>query len=161
MPDVEETRLPGVGIRHDFVTASGTRIGLLSHFSGRRELIVYDDRDPDAGRDVVELDEDDVHTLAEMLGADHITERLAGLQQTLRGMAIDWLPVAETASVATVAGPDGGLAGAAGVSIVAVVRDGETVPAPAADYVLRPGDTVVVVGRPEAIRQALRSLRGG
>lgn len=36
MPDVEETMLPGVGVRYDFLTEGGKRIGVISHFSGRR-----------------------------------------------------------------------------------------------------------------------------
>ncbi len=162
MTAVEETRLPGVGIRHDFVTGAGKRIGMLSHFSGRRELLIYDDRDPDACREIVELDEDDTRLLAELLGADHVAEHLIGLQQSLKGLAIDWLPVEAQAAGADAGGAarDVGLVGEAGVSVVAVIRAGEPVPAPPARFALRAGDTVVVVGAPQAIRQALARLRG-
>ena len=69
MPDVDETRLPGVGIRHDFLTEEGKRVGVISHFSGRRSLLLYDSDDPDSCRDTVELNEDDVRVLADILGA--------------------------------------------------------------------------------------------
>lgn len=160
MTDVEETRLPGVGIRHDFVTGAGKRIGMLSHFSGRRELLIYDDRDPDACREIVELDEDDTRLLAELLGADHVAEHLIGLQQSLKGLAIDWLPVEAPVAGAGGAVRDVGLVGEEGVSVVAVIRAGEPVPAPPAQFALRAGDTVVVVGTPPGIRQALVRLRG-
>ena len=42
MPDVSETLLPGVGVRHEFVTASGERVAVLTHRTGRREVAIYD-----------------------------------------------------------------------------------------------------------------------
>ena len=48
MADVRETKLPGVGVRHEFTTADGTDIGVLVHHDGRREILVYDSDDPDA-----------------------------------------------------------------------------------------------------------------
>ena len=36
MPEVRETLLPGVGVRHEFTTASGERVAVLTHRGGRR-----------------------------------------------------------------------------------------------------------------------------
>lgn len=65
--DIEETSLPGIGTRYDFVTEDGDRIGVLVHQSGRRELLVYDRDDPDTAR-VVCLSEHDLVRLGEVLG---------------------------------------------------------------------------------------------
>ena len=43
---VEQTALPGIGVRHDIVTETGRRIGVVSHRDGRRDLILYDRRRP-------------------------------------------------------------------------------------------------------------------
>ncbi len=59
MAEVRETELPGVGVRNDFVTGTGQRVGVLVHTTGRRELLVYGDEDPDACRVVLEVGEDD------------------------------------------------------------------------------------------------------
>ncbi|MGH2685932.1 MAG: hypothetical protein ACRDJP_10755, partial [Actinomycetota bacterium] len=91
MAQVTETQLPGVGVRHDFVTKDGNRIGVLWHRSGRRELLLYDRGDPDACRAVIVLDPDDTRTLAELLGSSQVTEALGAVQQQLHGLAIDWL----------------------------------------------------------------------
>jgi K+:H+ antiporter subunit KhtT len=76
---IEETRLPGIGLRHDFTTSDGTRIGLVTYRDGRRELLIYDDRDPDECRVRLVLSEQDAETLAELLGASEVIERLAEL----------------------------------------------------------------------------------
>ena len=47
MSDVNETPLPGLGVRYDFVTSAGNRIGVVHHRTGRRDLLVYERGDPD------------------------------------------------------------------------------------------------------------------
>ena len=39
--EVEEVALPGIGLRHDFQTRHGRRVGVVSHLTGKRELLVY------------------------------------------------------------------------------------------------------------------------
>ena len=77
MTRIDETHLPGLGIRHDFATAAGTRIGVITYRDGRRELVVYAERDPDECRASVQLDEEDAHALADLLGGSQIIEHLA------------------------------------------------------------------------------------
>ncbi len=161
MAEVEETQLPGVGVRHDFVTSDGERIGVLAHRTGRRELLVYDTTDPDSCRNVVRLDADDTHTLAELLGTSHVSERLAELQQHIEGLTIDWLPVERTSACAGSSLREAALRSQTGVSIVAIVRGEETIAAPGGDVVLQPGDTLVAVGTPEGIKELFRLLHQG
>lgn len=163
MSKIEETSLPGVGVRHDFVTRSGERLGVISHHGGRRDLLVYNRRDPDACAAVVRLEEEDSDTLAELLGGSQITERLTNLQQTVQGLTLDWLPISESWGCAGRTMQEAGLQlrKDTGVSIVAVVRDGQTIPTPSLDFRLLPGDTVVVVGTPQAIREAAAAMQSG
>ncbi len=42
MTEIEETPLPGVGVRHEFTTANGERLAVLTHRNGRREIAIYD-----------------------------------------------------------------------------------------------------------------------
>ncbi len=80
MAQVEETRLPGVGVRHEFTTANGTRLGMVTYLSGRRELVIYDERDPDECRMTLELSEDDARALADLLGGSQVIEHLEHLE---------------------------------------------------------------------------------
>lgn len=160
MSKVSETQLPGVGVRHEFVTHEGDRLGVLSHRTGRRELLLYDREDPDACRSVVHLDDDDTHTLAELLGASQVSESVAAVRQQVEGLAIDWITVDVRSDDAGVTIADSELRTRTGVSIVAVVRGEETMPAPGPEFVLRAGDVAVVVGTPEGIAVAADLLQG-
>lgn len=51
------------------------------------------------------------------------------------------------------------LRGKTGATVVAVQHNGETQINPGADYILNPGDTVVLLGSPEQIEQATRILQ--
>ena len=89
--DIQETTLPGVGLRHDFTTQRGHQLGVVSYRTGRRDLLLYDHDDPDACREVIRLSEEESDTLADLLGAARLTGHLAELQQQLEGLAISWL----------------------------------------------------------------------
>jgi TrkA domain protein len=155
---IEETQLPGVGMRHDFVTQEGERIGVITHRGGRKELLVYDHDDPDTCRTTIRLEDDDIHALAELLGGSEVTEHLTGLQQ-VEGVTIDWLPIADASRCARHSIGEF-MKGESGVSIVAIVRSGQTIPAPPPDFELQPGDTAVAVGTPEGLKQAFARLQG-
>jgi TrkA domain protein len=158
MPDIQETHLPGVGIRHDFETESGARIGMITHRTGHRELLIYDRDDPDACRQAVRLEEEDARRLAEMLGGSRVTEGLARLQQSIEGMTIDWVPVRRTSGCAGHRLRDVGIAAEGSATIVAILRAGETIPSPSLEFELHEGDTAVVVGTPEGIERLLSLL---
>lgn len=158
MAEVTETHLPGVGVRHDFQTSEGQRVGVLSTRSGRRELLVYDRDDPDACRTVVRLDGDDTHTLGELLGGSQVSENVARMHQ-VEGITLDWVVIADGSPAADHRLRDLELRTSTGVSVVAVVRGEQTIPSPDADFVLLPADTAVVVGTPEGIARAEALLR--
>lgn len=160
MPEVTETQLPGVGVRYEFTTTDKDHVGVVHHHSGRREIVVYDRKDPDVARSVLELSADDSRTLSDLLGASQLTEAMAAVQQRIEGLTLEWIEVAEGSSMAHHSIGDGQLRTRTGASVVAVIRGDTSEPAPGPDYVMEPGDVVVAVGTAdglELLRQALRS----
>lgn len=162
MPDIEETQLPGVGIRHDFTTRNGDRLGVITHRTGRRELLLYDPRDPDASRENVRLEEEEGHALAELLGGTTVTEHFTEIfQQSLQGLTIEWLTVGPQWACADCTIGDMQLRTRTGVSIIAVIREGQTIPAPGPEFRLASRDSIVAVGTPEGLRHAADVLQAG
>jgi K+:H+ antiporter subunit KhtT len=157
MPDVSETLLPGVGVRHEFVTASGERVAVLTHRTGRRELAIYDRADPDRCTTVLHLSHDDTRTLAELLGASPVSEAVSAVQQRLEGLAIDWVTIPAGSAVLGATIAEGAFRTRTGASIVAVVRGNTTLPAPGPDHRFEPGDVAVAVGTTDGLAH-LRDL---
>jgi TrkA domain protein len=158
--DVNETPLPGVGLRYDFTTRTGRQIGVVAHRSGRHDLLVYDRQDPDTCQEVVQLTEEEADILAEILGAARIAGRLTELQQRIEGLAIDWLEIPADSPYAGRPLGDTQARSRTGTSIVAILRGEDAIPAPSPAETLLPGDTAVVVGTPKGIAEVARLLGG-
>jgi TrkA domain protein len=161
MTRIEETRLPGVGVRHDFTTRAGARVGVISHRTGRRELLIYGEKDPDACSEVLRLDEEEGHALADLLGGTTVAEHIQDLQQQVEGLTIDWLKVHPSSKAAGRPITEQAARHDTGAFIVAVLRaGGETIPAPGGEFVLEAGDTAVVVGTADGIAKLSAILDG-
>jgi TrkA domain protein len=147
--EVERTALPGIGLRHEFVTEKGQHAAVVSHVSGRRDVVIYRPHDPDTVLATLSLSTDEANGLAELLGTARIVERLADLQRQVVGLATVQVPI--------IAGSpyDGRTLGdtrartRTGASIVAVIRAGGIIGSPRPDFVFHTGDLVVVVGTAE------------
>ncbi|GGM10418.1 cation:proton antiporter regulatory subunit [Nakamurella endophytica] len=157
--EVSETRLPGVGIRHDFLTDAGRRVGVVAHRNGKRDLVVFSKDDPDSCSQVVTLSGPEADALAGFLGNRRVIERLANLSEQVAGLAVGKVKVAHGSRF-------DGLALTAikakrtGASVVAVLHDGEMVPSPDPERSLTGGDVLIVVGTAESI-ETLRDLVAG
>jgi TrkA domain protein len=154
MRNVTETPLPGVGVRLEFTSGAGERVAVLVHRGGRRELMVYDEEDPDRCTTVLRLDADDTYTLNELLGGSRVSEVTVAVSNTIQGLAIDWLTVPSTSAMVGKSIGEGQIRTRTGASIVAILRGEVTVPAPEPEEVLRSGDVLVTVGTPPGIEQA-------
>ena len=157
MTEIHETELPGIGVRQEFETAGGSRLGVLTTRTGRRELFLYDSDDPDRCRAVIHLDPEDSAVLADLLGATRVSEAAASLQR-LEGLSIDWLTVPQGSPFAGSTIGDARVRKTTGASIVAITRGSETNAAPGPDDVLESGDVLVSVGTPEAVDALLALL---
>ncbi len=94
MTSVNETRLPGVGIRFDFTTQRRRpSVVVINHHSGRCEILLCSKDDPDACHEVLRLAREDAKALAEVLGQSQVTEEVTAMRLSMQGLTIDWVPV--------------------------------------------------------------------
>jgi TrkA domain protein len=159
MADVRETTLPGVGVRHDFVTADGSDVSVLVHHDGRREIMVWEGDDPDVCHTVLSLSPADATTMNELLGGSRITEAIGVVQHEVEGLVIDWITVVEGSQAVGTSLADGAYRARTGASIVAIVRGEQPIPAPGPDVVFEAADIAVAVGTIEGLT-SLRRLLG-
>lgn len=149
--EVTEILLPGVGVRYEFETESGLRVGVVARRDGEFDFVRYDRRDPDACETMVTLTRDEADALADILGAPRIVERFADLTREIPGLvsatvdlprnsAFDGRPLGDTRCRTLT-----------GSSIVAIVRGEHVITSPAPSEVLRGGDSLVVVGTTSGI----------
>jgi TrkA domain protein len=147
--DVERTALPGLGLQHVFTTARRQRVGVVSHHTGRRDLVIYHAHDPDTPAETVVLTADEANTLAELLGTLRIVERLAELHRQVEGLVSRQILVEPGSFYEGRQLADTRARTRTGASIVAVVRGGQVIASPRPDFWFNAGDVVVVVGTAE------------
>ena len=91
MVEVRRVALPGVGVMHSFTTADGVELAVVAHRTGSSDLVARRGRD-DRHAMTLRLDEDEAHTLAELLGGTRVIESIIELDD-LPGVPIDWFSV--------------------------------------------------------------------
>ncbi|MEA5457213.1 cation:proton antiporter regulatory subunit [Sinomonas sp. JGH33] len=159
--NVDETELPGIGVRKDFMTQSGRRLGVVTHRDGQTELIVSAWDDPDTCQASVPLTGEEASALANLLGSQRIVMQLSEEHKEVPGIATRQFSILSDSPYREQPMGKAAIRTRTGVSIVAIMREGEVLPSPGPDTVLRVGDLLVAVGTQEGLDAAAAVLRNG
>ncbi|WP_433337717.1 cation:proton antiporter regulatory subunit [Spirillospora sp. CA-294931] len=159
--DVERTALPGIGLQHVFTTARGRRVGVISHRTGQRDLLIYSKEDPDTCVMTVALSGEEATVVAELLGTGRVVEHLAELHRQVEGLVTEQIPIAPGSPYAGRPLADTQARTRTGASIVAVVREGRVLASPRPDFLFAEDDVVVVVGTGEGAAAVAGILADG
>lgn len=152
--DINETLLPGVGLRYEFDNADGDRIGVIAHRKGGFEVLVYTAKDRDRGRRVFRLTEREAEALGQILGAPHIVESYAELTKEIPGLEAGQIAIAALSPYAGRTLGETKTRTRTGASIVAIVRGDEVLASPGPGELLHGGDVLVVIGTADGIAAA-------
>jgi TrkA domain protein len=159
--DVERTHLPGIGLRHEFTTSRGRRVGVISHRTGRREVVVYDREDPDTAAVTLTLSAEEADALADLLSHTRIVEGVSAVDREVVGLVTRPIPLEPNSRYEGRPMGDTRARTRTGASIVAVVRGPRVVTSPRPDFVFEGGDVVVVVGDTESTEAVATLLQDG
>ena len=158
--ELEETLLPGVGVRYELGTRAGHLLAIVVQREGGAEISVYDRRDPDRARDVFRLTAEEADAVAEVLGAPRLTQRFADLSKEVPGLQSARFPIRPGSPFDGRSLGDTRARTLTGCSIVAIVRDADVVPSPTPADQLRAGDVLVAIGSSTGLEQLDRRLTG-
>ncbi|MET0422442.1 MAG: cation:proton antiporter regulatory subunit [Actinoplanes sp.] len=157
---VEQTPLPGIGVRHDLVTSSGRTVGVVSHRNGRRDLVLYDVDDPDSCLASIPLTDDEAEALADVLGASLMLGQLAGLRQQAAGLLTEQIALPAGSPFVGRKLGDTRARTRTSSSIVAVLRAREVIPSPGPEFSFEANDVVVAVGTRQGLDGVTAILAG-
>ncbi len=158
--DLEETLLPGVGVRYELRTRAGQVLGIVVQRDGGAELAVYDRRDPDRAQGMFRLNAEEVDAVAEVLGAPRLTQRFADLSREVPGLRSARFPILPGSPFDGRTLGDTRARTLTGCSVVAIVRGADVVPSPSPADQLRAGDVLVAIGSGTGLEQLDRRLSG-
>jgi TrkA domain protein len=158
--EIFETSLPGIGIRYEFNTSRGRRVGVLVHRDGHRELLVYCKDDEDSCSETIDLGQQESAALVELFGGTKITERLSDLRHDVQGLAIEWVTVQAISNLAGKTIGHGNIRTKTGASVVAVLRGDTSFPGPGPEFEFQVDDIALVTGSHEGVAAAARIIGG-
>lgn len=148
---VKEVLLPGVGLRYEFTSHMGERIGIIARRTGDFEVVIYTAKDPDACRPVFHLTDEEAEAVAQILGAPRIAERFTELTREVPGLEAGQITVQPDSPFVDRPLGDTRARTRTGASIVAIVRGDDVVASPNPAELLRARDVLIVIGTEEGI----------
>lgn len=150
MVEVRETRLPGVGSKFTMNTTAGEKVCAVVHVDGLREVYHYLDRDDDEPV-VITLNDDEARQLGAILGGVVYRPQLVkDLELALKDLVMEWIELPPSSPLVGLTVATCRIRSTTGSTIVAILRDEGSLATPHPDEVLRAGDTLVVIGRPDS-----------
>jgi TrkA domain protein len=149
--NVKEVLLPGIGLRYEFTSHRGERIGIIARRGGEFEVVLYARDDPDQARPVFQLTDEEADTVAQILGAPPIAERFTELTREVPGLDAGQVQILPGSPFVDRPLGDTRARTRTGASIVAIVREEDVLASPGPAEILRARDVLIVIGTEEGI----------
>jgi TrkA domain protein len=160
--ELKETRLPGVGVKWVMTPASGSRVTVIQHNDGEREVYVHRRVRDDEPAVVLELHDDEARQLGALLGGAYERPKIVEeLEMALGEFQIEWIKVPNGSWVNGRTLADCAFRKRTGVTVIAILRESESIAGAQPDDVILDGDTIVVVGKAGQFREVRKLLADG
>ncbi|MFB6092941.1 MAG: cation:proton antiporter regulatory subunit [Haloquadratum sp.] len=148
---VYESDLPGVGKKHEIDLPDGSRLVVVTHNQGRREVFRRPTADSDSEK-LFELSDDLARQVGTILEGAYFQPVESQRVETLLGddTLLEWVEVEESSPVAGRTLGETEFRQETGASVVAIERGEEVIPSPGGETTIRAGDVLVVIGTRDA-----------
>jgi len=157
---VYESDLPGVGKKHEIDLDDGSRLVVVTHNTGKREVFRRASEDADSEK-LFELSDQLARQVGTILEGAYFQPVRTGNIETLLGgnTVLEWVDVAADSPLAGATLGETNVRQETGATILAVQRGEETIVNPGGETVVEAGDTLLAVGPREACRSFASFVR--
>ena len=146
--DLRETRLPGIGVKYGFRTALGGRLAIVLHNDGIREIYFFRSEIDDEPSAVIRLEDDEARQLGAVIGGAYERPKIVEeLEMALGELTIEWVPVPDESPMIGKTLAETGFRAKTGITVIAILREPESVAGAQPNDVVQQGDTLVTVGK--------------
>ncbi len=152
MSIVRESDLIGIGKKYQIESEAGDNVVLVIHDDGKRELYRYDEEENES-RCVMTLSDEESRQIAGIIGGlSYKPKALETIEVALDDLRIEWYKVVGTAASINKSIGELEVRQRTGASIIAAIREDDTVINPGPDYIILPHTTLVVAGKRSHIK---------
>ena len=153
-PDLQETRLPGIGWKFTLRLDGGGRLAVIQHNDGRRDVYWFRHAGDDEPQAVIELHDDEARQFGAVLGGAYERSKIVeDLEVALGELNIEWVAVPDGSPCIGQTLADCGFRARTGVTVIAILREPVPVSGAQPDDVVLRGDTLVTVGKAGQYRE--------
>ena len=146
--DLQETRLPGVGVKYTLRLDHGARLAVILHNDGKRELYWFPGAHDDEPGAVITLDDDESRQLGAVIGGAYERPKIVeDLEMALGEMHIEWIRVPDSSPWIGKTLAEAGFRAKLGITVIAILREPESVSGARPEDIVQRGDTLVTVGK--------------
>lgn len=154
MGTIRESDLPGIGKKYQLEANSGSKMVVVIHNDGRRELYHFLDEDPDECISQVSLDDEESRQIASIIGGmQYKPKALDSIQVTLEGLVIEWCKIEPNFKSIHKSISQLQVRARTGATILAIVEKGSQKINPGPDDIITAGMTLVIAGERSQIKQ--------
>jgi TrkA domain protein len=159
--DLQETRLPGIGLKFTLRLDAGGRLAIILHNDGKRELYFFRRADDDEPPAVIGLDDDEARQLGAVIGGAYERPQIVeDLEMALGELQIEWIPVPDDSPWIGKTLAEAAFRAKAGITVIAILRQPEPVSGAQPTDTIERGDTLVTVGKAGQYPAFRRLLQG-
>lgn len=152
MSVVRESDLIGIGKKYQIETEAGDNMVVVIHDDGRRELYRRDDEDNDT-QCVMTLSDEESRQVAGILGGlSYKPKALETMEVALDDLRIEWYKINVSDDWDNRSIGDLAVRQRTGATIIAAIREDETIINPGPEYVITTGVTLVIAGKSKNIK---------
>ncbi|MEJ5052932.1 cation:proton antiporter regulatory subunit [Sphingobacterium sp. MYb382] len=147
MSIVRESDLIGIGKKYQIETEAGDNMVVVIHDDGTRELYRADAEDNET-HCVMTLSDEESRQVAGILGGlSYKPKALETIEVALDDLRIEWYKVGEASDGVNKSIGQLEVRQRTGASIIAAIRNEESLINPGPDYIITPGTTLVIAGK--------------
>lgn len=145
----KETDLPGIGKKYTLQLANKQDIAIIIHLSGKREIFYFNDPDEDPQFHFV-MNEDEAQLVGSiLLGSYFKPEQEQQKELLMDKLSIEWLTIENNCSLIGKSILQSEIRKLTGVTIIAIIRNKESIINPMPEEIIKEKDTLVIVGNRE------------
>lgn len=164
--DIKETDLPGIGKKYVVPTDDDMLLVIILHDDGKRELYHFSSKEEDP-LSVISFSDAQARRIGSIIeGAFYRPSITEDREICLEGLHIDWIKIRSGSSLSSKSIGDLQIRQKLNVGIIAVITEdcrrdmGEPVINPGPDFILLPGQTVVVAGKTKNVNHFEKLAKG-
>ncbi|GBD03325.1 K(+)/H(+) antiporter subunit KhtT [bacterium HR19] len=155
MGKCKEAELPGLGMKYTFELDSGDKLVVIIYNTGKREVYFLDKKKEEPLFSVAMKDEEARQLAFILAGAEFQPIPAEKTKNITREIVMEWVRVKKGSPLAGKSIGENQIRKKTGVTVISIIRDDKVIPGPGPDEMILEGDTLIIVGTVESIRNFL------